>query len=84
MGSGAVRGGAWPHSQCQAPSGPSQQVMLEAQRAGTPSEGKGTHSLGNGVHAQLHPVPVFVECVDLHDRGSYGVSGEVLGGVRKA
>lgn len=53
-------------------------------KAWHPSGGKGTHSLGNGVHAQLHLVPVFVECVDLHDGGSYWVSGEVLGGVRKA
>ena len=37
------------------------------------------HSLGNGVHAQLHPVPVLVERVDLHDGGSHWVSGEVLG-----
>lgn len=73
-----------PGSQGQAPPRPPQQVMLEAQEAGPPVGGEGTHSLGNGVHAQLHPIPVFVERVDLHDGGSYRVSGEVLGGVRKA
>ena len=40
---------------------------------------RAAHSLGDGVHAQLHPVPVFVERVDLHDGGSHWVSGEVLG-----
>lgn len=73
-----------PGSQGQDPSGPPQQVMLEAQEAGPPVGGEGTHSLGDGVHTQLHPVPVFVERVDLHDGGSYWVSGEMLGGVRKA
>lgn len=40
---------------------------------------RAAHSLGYGVHAQLHPVPVLVERVYLHDGGSHRVSGEVLG-----
>lgn len=40
---------------------------------------RAAHSLGYGVHAQLHPVPVLVERVDLHDGGSHRVSREVLG-----
>lgn len=78
-------------SLCSLPS-PPQQVMRAPERvtapvgrvlgrAGGARQGKGaTHSLGNGVHAQLHPVPVFVERVDLHDGGSHWVGGEVLGG----
>lgn len=39
----------------------------------------GCHSLGDGVHSQLHPLPVFVERVYLHDGRSDWVCGEVLG-----
>lgn len=83
QGRGGVKGGAWPHSQGRAPSGAPQPIPMEAQELAPQWEGA-THSPGDGVHAQLHPVPVLVERVDLHDGGGHWVGGKVLGGGRKA
>lgn len=40
--------------------------------------------LGDGIHTQLHSIPVSIECMYLHDGGSHRVRGKVLGEKRHA